>query len=156
MPHDAAVYYPPDHLYVKTPAETAAAVNAAVASQRAKYASNAAAVDTEFRWISGTAPVISTFTPATAVANVAMPALQVTLTGTGFKTGDVVVWGGVDKTATLLSATQLQISVTTPAAAVSVNAYVRSLSGLVSNTKLFSFTATARSAEGASSKKKGK
>lgn len=144
MAHDATIYEP---TYTNSPAETADEVAAAIAASRASYASSVDATEEQFRWAGSSSPVIGTYSPASAVANVATPPLQITLNGSGFSAGDVVVWGGTDTAATLLSSTQLRITVATRATAGGVNAYVRTTGGKTSNTKLFNFTASARAVE---------
>jgi hypothetical protein len=94
----------------------------------------------DLRTALGPAPVLSSLVPSTASA--ALGTLTLNLQGNNFVDGDIVRWGGKTKTATLVSATLLTVTIPAYDLVVgTVPVYVRHVDRQVSATLNFTVTA---------------
>jgi hypothetical protein len=85
------------------------------------------------------APVLSTIAPSTSLIQVGD--LEVTITGTGFTAGSVLVWNGADDTCQFVDETTLTTIVKTDMASVASEVSVAVRNGAqASNALMFSFT----------------
>jgi hypothetical protein len=94
-------------------------------------------------------PEITSLSPDTAV--VGAPAFTLHVTGTGFEDGSVIALGGTVEPTTVVSETELttEVDMSTAVAAIDIPVQVQNLSGVVSNTMIFSLTGVVGATESA-------
>jgi hypothetical protein len=160
-PHNATAY-PPDHLYIDTPAETAAEVEAAYEAAQAEYDPSLPATRAAYLILTEQdlyvdplpTPVISGFNPATAIADAAATPIFISVLGSGFVPESVVNWEGADVATTYTDATTLGVTVPSAIAAADVPVYVKNVT-VIGTPVNFSFTVAA-DPEVTTAKKKSK
>src|SRR5262245_8683908 len=83
------------------------------------------------------APSVTALVPPSA--KIGDPNFTLSVVGTGFRVGDVIVWNGTPEPTTLASSTQLttQVNMATATTPMPIPVFVRSLDGSESNVRTF-------------------
>lgn len=142
-PHDVHAY-PVDHLYIKTPEETADRVEDEVEDARAAYDSTAQASYENYRYLTTGAaqdftPTVTGFSPTSAPADLTPGNVTITVIGTAFTASSVVNFDGTDRTTTFTDATHLSVTVLANTEVEGVPVFVKN-GDLRSNAKNFPWT----------------
>jgi IPT/TIG domain len=138
--HDV-YYYPENHVSLKTPAQTKAEVEAAVAAAQQAYKLDDISTLVAFRSFTGQttpAPTITTLTPSTAEHGAGE--FDVVVTGTNFQPWSIVLWNGAPRPTIYTSPTSLTVKAPSVLSAGVVPVRVTSGGDLVSSASNFTFT----------------
>lgn len=145
MPHDAATYFPNEHLTVKTPKQTYDRVQDEVFDARVEYRQTARSSYSQYKYLTtGVAPqpvpTIASFNPETGVVDPEKELFEVVITGTGFTAQSKVWWNDALYTPSAWTATTLTVTVPAAPKKMSYPVYVSNL-GVPSDVENYKFTA---------------
>jgi hypothetical protein len=139
MAHDAASY---TKTYNKSPAETKAEVEAAIAAVQRSHKVDDISTLVQYRGLTGQttpAPTVSTLTPNTKAQGTGE--FDVVVAGTNFQPWSIVLWNGAPRPTVYTSATSLTVKAPAVVSPGVVPVRVTSGGSLISNAVNFTFTA---------------